>query len=92
MKKNVFVISAGLAVLCLSTPLYAQEEEGEGSAVTVEDASCQSECPEGQVKVTFADGSKVSCACTEASTGMVETVEGEGGGCVDADDNGVCDE
>lgn len=93
--KKAIILSAGLAAfMCLGTTLQAQEEGGgeDSSSITVEDGSCQNQCPEGQVKVTFADGAKVSCACSEQSTGMVETVESEGGGCADANDDGACDE
>lgn len=90
MKKTTLAFILGSAILLGSTPLYAQEEgEGEVAEVTQEDASCQIECPNGQSKVTFADGGRVSCVCSEAATVMVETPE-EAAPCEDPNDDGVC--
>mgnify|MGYP003595359596 CR=1 FL=1 len=46
------------------------------------DASCEKQCPEGQVLITFADGNNLSCTCVDAGSGMVEGPSGcEGSNC-----------
>jgi hypothetical protein len=35
--------------------------------------SCETDCPSGQVRVSYADGNSVTCACVEESSGMHAT-------------------
>ena len=55
------------------------------------EVDCNSECPDGKVKVSFADGNHTSCMCVDASEGMEPTNEVGGPTCADADDDGECD-
>ncbi|GEM_PF-2486407 len=41
-------------------------------------ANCEVECPEGQNKVTFADGNNTRCVCVDPSSGMQESPSGCG--------------
>lgn len=43
-------------------------------------ANCEEECPEGQNKVTFADGNQARCVCVEPGSGMTESPSGCGEG------------
>lgn len=83
MNKITLAILTGL--LLLVSPAYADEEE----PTTPEDPSCQASCPEGQTKVSFADGLRVACVCSEAATEMQPTPE-EISPCEDPNDDGVC--
>lgn len=46
--------------------------------------SCEEACPDGQVRVSFADGQDASCICTDPGTAMnddtTENPEGDGSG------------
>jgi hypothetical protein len=81
MKKRL-LIALFITAIGSSLPALAQD--------TAEDSSCQIECPVGQVKISFADGNKVACVCSEESTAMVDTPETVAS-CEDSNDDGNCD-
>ena len=85
MKHLALALITTASLFINASSLYADEEE-----TTQEDASCQVECPEGQSRVSFADGGRVSCVCSDATSGMVETPEVTAP-CTDANDDGQCD-
>ena len=84
--KSLTLAALIVAQFGIAVSVYAQEE----SPTTVEDASCQVQCPEGQAKISFADGNRVNCVCSEAATEMHVTPE-EVASCPDANDDGQCD-
>lgn len=75
--RTVTKVLVTIGILICATPAAAED------CATVS-------CPTGQTVVSFGDGNNVQCACVEAGTGMEPTNEIPDG-CVDSDDNGVCD-
>lgn len=87
--KNISIALFGAVALFANVSILYADEEVVVEPVTLEDASCQVECPEGQSRVSFADGARVSCVCAANTSGMVDTPE-EVAACSDPDDDGVC--
>ena len=59
-------------------------------AFASETDSCASECPSGQVQVSFGDGNSARCVCQEQGAAMEETSASEID-CTDPEDDGTCE-
>jgi|GEM_PF-3324205 len=78
MKVKFFFLACIAALFCLPTVVRAED-------------SCQQPCPDGKVRISFADGNHTTCLCVEPGSEMVPTNPEGGPTCNDADDDGVCD-
>ncbi len=79
MIRGIFLALFGLTLVLNASTVRASEPN-----------ACEVDCPEGKVKVSFADGNEARCVCQDIGAGMDETPTGEIN-CSDPEDDGTCE-